>query len=421
VSASPVTPDPQIKQPHDGPWQDVWSQVKGLRRGDSGMLPIVIGIVVLVAYFQIRNSLFLSAGNLVNLFVQATTYVLLGMAEIWLLLLGDIDLSVGYVSVLGGASAVILTDTQFHWPWYLAILMAVLVTTAIGALHGALTILLRVPSFIVTLAGLLAWEGVLIYVVDAQGTGGTIAVHEKVLYDLVNTNASPLVTWLFFAVCVAGAALVILSRDRGRRASGLLVQPFVITMIKIIAMAVAALALILIFNTNRGVFFAGQRTNLEGMPWAIPVDVIMLAGGTFFLSRTKAGRYLYAIGGNVEAARRAGVSVNRYRLMAFMLTGFTSGIAGLLYISRQGGVSDNVDSTLVLYAVAAAVIGGTSLFGGRGKIIHALIGGLIVAIIYNGMGLLSITASAEYIAIAVVLLAAVAVDSLARRGSEVSG
>lgn len=420
MSASPVTPDPQIETPHDGPLQEVWTQVKGLRRGDSGMVPIVIGIVVLVAYFQIRNSLFLSAGNLVNLFVQATTYILLGMAEIWLLLLGDIDLSVGYVSVLGGATAVILTDTQFHWPWYLAILAAVLVTTTIGALHGALTILLRVPSFIVTLAGLLAWEGVLIAVVDAQGTGGTIPTQEKLLYDLVNTNATPLWTWLFFAACVLGAMITILSRDRRRRASGLQVQPFVITVIKLAAMAAAALALILIFNTNRGVFFGGHRTNLEGMPWAIPVDVIMLAGGTFFLSRTKAGRYLYAIGGNVEAARRAGVSVNRYRLMAFMLTGFTSGVAGLLYVSRQGGVSDNLDSTLVLYAVAAAVIGGTSLFGGRGKIIHALIGGLIVAIIYNGMGLLSINAADEYVAIAVVLLAAVAVDSLARRGSEVT-
>jgi D-xylose transport system permease protein len=378
------------------------------------MVPILIGIVVLVAYFQIRNSLFLSAGNLVNLFVQATTYVLLGMAEIWLLLLGDIDLSVGYVSVLGGATAVILTDTQFHWPWYLAILLAMIVSTGIGALHGAITILLRVPSFIVTLAGLLAWEGVLIYVVDAQGTGGTIPVREKVLYDLVNTNVSPLGTWVFIVVCVVLASLLILSRDRARRKANLTVVPLTITIIKIVAMAIASLVMILVFNTNRGTF-----TVLHGMPWAIPVDVVMLAGGTFLLSRTKTGRYLYAIGGNVEAARRAGVRVNRYRLLAFMLTGFTAGIAGLLYVSRLGGVSDNVDSTLVLYAVAAAVIGGTSLFGGRGKIIHALIGGLIVAIIYNGMGLLSITTSAEYIAIAVVLLAAVAVDSLARRGSTV--
>lgn len=393
----------------------MWTQVKGLRRGDSGMLPIIIGIVVLVAYFQIRNSLFLSAGNLVNLFVQATTYVLLGMAEIWLLLLGDIDLSVGYVSVLGGATAVILTDTQFHWPWYLAILLAMIVTTGIGAFHGAITIFLRVPSFIVTLAGLLAWEGVLIYVVDAQGTGGTIPVREKVLYDLVNTNATPLFTGIFIAACVLGSAFLMLSSDRARRRSGLTVAPFIITIIKLVVLAIAGVVLVIIFNTNRGTF-----TVLHGMPWAIPVDVVMLAGGTLILSRTKAGRYLYAIGGNAEAARRAGVSVNRYRLLAFILTGFTAGVAGLLYVSRLGGVSDNVDSTLVLYAVAAAVIGGTSLFGGRGKIIHSLIGGLIVAIIYNGMGLLQITTSAEYIAIAVVLLVAVAVDSLARRGSEVS-
>jgi D-xylose transport system permease protein len=420
VSAAPEINADDSLISHESPWQEVWAQFKGLRRGDSGMVPIVVGIVVLVGYFQIRNSLFLSAGNLVNLFVQATTFVLLGMAEIWLLLLGDIDLSVGYVSVLGGATAVILGDGQFHWPWFLTILMAVVVTTAIGALHGAITILLRVPSFIVTLAGLLAWEGVLIYVVDAQGTGGTISdSSEKVLYDLVNTNMSTLWTIITLAVCVGGSAFVLLARDRARRRNGLTVLPFVITVIKIVAMIVAGAVLVSIFNTNRGVTFAGHRTTLEGMPWAILVDIVMLAGGSLLLSRTKTGRYLYAIGGNAEAARRAGVSVNRYRLLAFMLTGFTTGIAGLLYISRQGGVSDNVDSTLVLYAVAAAVIGGTSLFGGRGKIIHALIGGLIVAIIYNGMGLLSITASAEYIAIAVVLLAAVTVDSLARRGSTV--
>jgi D-xylose transport system permease protein len=414
LSASPEINDVESLE-HQSPWREVWSQLKGLRRGDSGMVPIIIGIVVLVGYFQIRNSLFLSAGNLVNLFVQATAYVMLGMAEIWLLLLGDIDLSIGYVSVLGGATAVILTDAQFHWPWYLAILMAVIVTTAIGAFHGAITIFLRVPSFIVTLAGLLAWEGVLIYVVDAQGTGGTIPVREKVLYDLVNTNATPLWTSIFFAVCIIGSAFLMLSHDRARRRSGLTVVPFVITVIKIVVMAIAGVGLVLIFNTNRGTF-----TVLHGMPWAIPVDVVMLAGGTYILSRTKAGRYLYAIGGNAEAARRAGISVNRYRFLAFILTGFTGGVAGLLYVSRLGGVSDNIDSTLVLYAIAAAVIGGTSLYGGRGKIIHALIGGLIVAIIYNGMGLLSITTSAEYIAIAVVLLVAVAVDSLARRGSEVS-
>jgi D-xylose transport system permease protein len=231
----------------------------------------------------------------------------------------------------------------------------------------------------------------------------------------VNTNATPLWTSIFFAVCIIGSAFLMLSHDRARRRSGLTVVPFVITVIKIVVMAIAGVGLVLIFNTNRGTF-----TVLHGMPWAIPVDVVMLAGGTYILSRTKAGRYLYAIGGNAEAARRAGISVNRYRFLAFILTGFTGGVAGLLYVSRLGGVSDNIDSTLVLYAIAAAVIGGTSLYGGRGKIIHALIGGLIVAIIYNGMGLLSITTSAEYIAIAVVLLVAVAVDSLARRGSEVS-
>jgi len=387
-------------------------QLKRLRQGDKGLLPILLGLIVLVIYFQIRNSVFLSSGNLTNLFVQATIFILLAMAEIWLLLLGEIDLSVGFVSALGATTAVILLDNQFHWPWFAALPLAILVTTAIGTLQGFIIIRLRLPSFIVTLAGLLGWEGVLIFFVDRQGTGGTIPVQEKVLYDLVNANLSPLWTWIFVLACLAVLIYLIVRRDQSRRTSGLDSVPHFVTIAKAVSLIVAGVVLILIFNRNRGTFIV-----LEGMPYAIPVDIAMLAAGSFILTRTRVGRYIYAIGGNAEAARRAGVNVNRYRLLAFVFTGFTAGVAGLIYASRLGGISDNVDPNLVLLAVASAVIGGTSLFGGRGKMIHAVIGGLVIATIYNGMALISMSAATQYIATALVLLVAVAMDAVARRGA----
>jgi len=387
-------------------------QLKRLRQGDKGLLPILLGLIVLVIYFEIRNSVFLSSGNLTNLFVQATIFILLAMAEIWLLLLGEIDLSVGFVSALGATTAVILLDNQFHWPWFAALPLAILVTTAIGTLQGFIIIKLRLPSFIVTLAGLLGWEGVLIFFVDRQGTGGTIPVQEKVLYDLVNANLSPVWTWIFVLACLAVLIYLIVRRDQSRRTSGLDSVPHFVTIAKAVTLIIAGVVLVLIFNRNRGTF-----TVLEGMPYAIPVDIAMLAAGSFILTRTRVGRYIYAIGGNAEAARRAGVNVNRYRLLAFVFTGFTAGVAGLIYASRLGGISDNVDSNLVLLAVASAVIGGTSLFGGRGKMIHAVIGGLVIATIYNGMALINMSAATQYIATALVLLVAVAMDAVARRGS----
>ncbi len=385
---------------------------KRLRQGDSGMVPVVVGLLLLVTYFQIRNAAFLSSGNLVNLFVQATIFILLGMAEIWVLLLGEIDLSIGITSVLGGAVAVILVDPQFHVSWFFALPAGILVVTLIGALYGMVVVRLNVPSFIVTLAGFLAFQGVLIYVVDSQGTGGTIPVHEKVLYNLVYGNLTPLWTWI---LAIAGVAIMcyrIIKRDMNRRASGLVTEPLAYVITKVVLLIAVGVILAKIFDANRGTFI-----ELRGMPFAIPIDIGVLVIGTFILTRTKAGRYINAIGGNSEAVRRAGVRVNRYRLLAFVLTGVTGGIGGLLYVSQLNGVNDGPPSTLTLYAIAAAVIGGTSLFGGRGKMIHAVVGGLIIATIYNGMALLSMSASTQYVVTGVVLLAAVTVDSVARRNS----
>lgn len=405
-------------QPDGDAAAGVIKQFRRLWQGDSGLGPILIGLLALVIYFQIRNSVFLSAGNITNLFIQSTIFILLGMAEIWVLLMGDIDLSIGFSAGIGGAIAVILTSTQHHWPFWIALPLALVGCTVISIIFGTIVIRLRLPSFIVTLAGQIGLAGVLLFLIDSQGnSGGSLPVQEKVLYNLVNGNFTPFATWIMIMAAVGLLSLLILRSDRRRRAAGLGDKPIWLAITKVVLLVAAGVALALVFDTNRSTF-----TTLNGMPFAIPIDVGVLAAGTYILTKTKIGRYIYAIGGNTEAARRAGINVNRYRLMAFAFSGFTTGVAGLLYVSRLNGISTGIEGgTYVLYAVAAAVIGGTSLFGGRGKMIHAVIGGLVIAIIDNGMALINVSASGLEMVTALVLLAAVVVDALARRGSTTNG
>jgi D-xylose transport system permease protein len=389
-------------------------QMKNLWKGDSGLIPIVIGLAVLVVYFQSRSSQFDSAQNLTNLAVQSSIFMLLGMAEIWLLLLGEIDLSVGVTCGLSGLVSTILVDPQYHWSWFIAMPLGVLTAMGVSGFYAFFVIKLRLPSFIVTLAGFLAVQGVLIYLVDKQGTGGSVSVQEAVLYDLVGGQFTVLATWLTIFISVGLLALMMIRSNERRIKNGLVAQTRSIVFSKIFGLVLVGLAMVWVFNSNRSNYLV-----LEGMPFAIPIDLAILALGTFILTKTTAGRYIYAIGGNAEAARRSGINVNRYRLLAFLMTGFTVGMAGQINVSRLGGISDSVDSTLTLYAVAAAVIGGTSLFGGRGKMIHAVVGGIVIATIYNGMSMLSMAPATQYIVTAGVLLAAVTIDQLARRGSTV--
>jgi D-xylose transport system permease protein len=384
---------------------------KRIRSGESGVLPVLGGLILLVIIFQVQDSVFLSAGNLVNLLVQGSVFILLGMAEIWVLVLGEIDLSVGYVAGIGGTITAILSTTH-GLPWWVAVLGGVAATAAIGAVWGTLVIRLRLPSFVVTLAGLLGMEGVLLYLVNANGTGGTIRITDPVLIDIANGNLSTAAGWIVMIVSVALVGGVIFFRDRHRRISGLVAPPLVVSVLKIVVIAAAGIGLILVCNTDRGALIP-----VQGLPYVVLVVLGVLALWTFLLGRTRFGRYLYAIGNNAEAARRAGISLGWNKLWAFTLTGLTAGIAGVVYASRLGSISNNVDGgTLVLYAVAAAVIGGASLFGGRGKMVYALLGGIVIATIYNGMGLLNLAASYQYMVTALVLLAAVTIDSLARRG-----
>jgi D-xylose transport system permease protein len=389
---------------------------KRIRSGESGVLPVLAGLVILVIIFQVQDSVFLSAGNLVNLIVQGSVFVLLGMAEAWVLILGEIDLSVGYVAGIGAVITAILAAPPHNFPWWAAIIVGLLATAAIGAFMGTLVIRLRLPSFVVTLAGLLGFEGVLLYLVNSQGSGGTIRITNSVLLDLANGNLSPVAGWIIGILSVAAFGAVTILRDRQRRRSGLVAPPVAVTVLKVVVVAAAVVALILICNTNRG-----ELIPLKGVPYVVLIIAGVLVAYTFLLGRTRFGRYMYAIGGSAVAARRSGVSLGWNRLWAFVLTGFTAGAAGIIYASRLGSISNNIDGgDLVLYAVAAAVIGGASLFGGRGKMVHALLGGLVIATIYNGMGLLGLAASYQYMVTALVLLAAVTIDALARRGRNAS-
>ncbi|MGH3471672.1 MAG: sugar ABC transporter permease [Nocardioidaceae bacterium] len=390
------------------------SWVSRVRGGESGLLPVVAGFIVIIIIFQTQQSLFLSAGNLVNLLVQGATYVLLGMAEIFVLLLGEIDLSAGFVAGVGAVVTVALAGPH-NQPWWIAILGGLAATAVLGIVQGLLITRLRLPSFVVTLAGLLGFEGLLIYLVDREGgpsSGGTIPITNNVLANIVYGNMGLAAGWILMAVVVVAISCLWLLRDRRRRSSGLVTPPIGLTLIKIAILAVAGILLVIICNTNRG-----YATSLQGVPWVVPIVLAILALWSFVLDRTRFGRYVYAIGGNAEAARRSGISLNRIRLLCFMLCSLTAGAAGIIYASRLGSISNNVDGgQLVLYAVAAAVIGGTSLYGGRGKMVHALLGGLVIATIVNGMSLMNLSAAVQYMVTALVLLAAVTVDAVARRG-----
>jgi D-xylose transport system permease protein len=409
ISKAVVTQAPDLSDSLGG-YLRAWG--RRIRSGESGVLPVLAGLVILVIIFQSKSSVFLSDGNLTNLLVQGSVFILLGMAEVWVLILGEIDLSIGYVAGIGAVVTAILAAPPDNWPWWAALLVGVAVTSAFGMLWGVMVIRLRLPSFVVTLAGLLGCEGILLYLVNSHGTGGTIRLSNDVLLNITNGNLSPAAGWIIMIASVAVYAALTLLQARRRRRTGLVTPPVAVTLLKVAGMAVAGAALVYVCNTNRGVL-----EPVEGVPYVVLVVAAVVVAWTFLLGRTRFGRYLYAIGGNAEAARRSGVSLGWNKLWAFTLAGFTAGVAGIVYASRLGSISNNIDGgTLVLYAVAAAVIGGASLFGGRGKMIHALLGGLVIATIYNGMGLIGLAASYQYMVTAVVLLAAVTIDSLARRG-----
>lgn len=390
-------------------------QWKKIRSGDSGALPVIVGLIVIVIIFQAKNSRFLSAENLVNLIEQSGIFVMLGMAEVYALLLGEIDLSTGFVAGIGAAITGELATEPHNMNWALAVLIGLAACAAIGFIQGLIITRLGLPSFVVTLAGYLGWNGFLLYLInhDKYAIGGSISVTNKVLNDFVNGSMSNTASWIVTIVVIMLYAAFAITSHLRRRSAGLVTPPMALVLIKIGLLTICAVLVVLVCTKNRG----SQAVHLSGIPWVAFVVLAVVVIYSTMLSRMKFGRYMYAIGGNAEAARRAGINIGRIKVLAFLLCSMTAGIAGLVYLSQTGGVGADIPGgEYVLYAVAAAVIGGTSLFGGRGKMSQAVLGGIVIAAIYNGMGLIEISDPGKYMVIAIVLLAAVTVDAVARRG-----
>ena len=405
--------------------QSLNDYVKGsfarIRAGESGVLPVVVAMVAIVVVFWTisPNHVFLSPVNLVNLFQQSAVIMVLAMAEGFALVLGEIDLSIGFVGACGAAIVVQLVQPiTTNWAWWAAMLAGLLFCAVFGGLQGTLITRLRLPSFIVTLAGFLIANGIFLYILDRGPFSGYpnlagFSNNLHVVYNLMWGTIDPTISWIAAGVVVAGLGGFMWWSDHNRRTSGLVAPPPSLTFIKIGLIAVITIAVVAICNTNRA-----NLGVLEGVPWVIPIVLAVLLAWTILLQRTRYGRYVYAIGGNPEAARRAGINLAIVRTAAFALCSVTAGIGMTLYASLLGGMSNNVQGgQYVLYAVAAAVIGGTSLMGGRGKPLHGILGGLVIGAIYNGMYLQGYSFVAQYVVTGLVLLAAVTIDSLSRRGS----
>jgi D-xylose transport system permease protein len=410
AQAATLDVPPEIVAQSLGEWVRAW--LTRLRAGQSGVLPVVLGLLIISIVFTAisPNNVFLSAGNLVNLFQQSAVFMVLAMGEVFILLLGEIDLSIGYTAGVGGVVAVQLVEpATTKWPWWGAILAALLVCAIIGVLQGTLITRLRLSSLIVTLAGSLILNGVMLIALglgpfsgspSLQGTNPNV----RTLYKLMWGTIDPV-------VIVIGSTLW--WSDTRRRRSGLVAPPASLTVLKIALIAVVGIVVVAICNVNRAAI-----GTLAGVPWVIPIVLVILAVWMVLTQRTRFGRYVYAIGGNPEAARRAGVNLAIIRTWCFVLCSVTAGIGGLLYASYLGGVSNNFNGgQLVLYAIAAAVIGGTSLFGGRGKMLHGVLGGLVIGGIYNGLYLLAIDVQWQFIVTGLVLLVAVTIDAVSRRSA----
>ena len=399
-----------------------WRQI---RSGNSGVLPVVLAIALVAIIFEIitPQHAFLRPSNLVYIFALSTVYMVLAVAETVVLLIGEIDLSIGAVAMIGGVIAFKLVQQPGpDWPWWAAVLAALVGCGVIGALQGTLVARLRIPSFVVTLGGFLLFSGILIVVLggaDGNVDLNTEVGNQLVIYNMVQGVIAPVAGWVALAAVVLVAGTALWLRAAARRRHGLVAPPAGLTAIRIALVAVVGVAVVLICNIDRG----NRIKPIAGVPWVIPIVLVLLGAWTLVLQRARFGRYIYAIGGNPEAARRAGVRLPAIRTWAFALCSATAALGGILLGSFFfGEYSTNTadPGQLVLYSVAAAVIGGVSLFGGRGKAVHGILGGLLIGGIAYGVSLLNLgqlSTPLQYILPGAVLIGAVLVDVLSRRGS----
>ncbi|MEV4009513.1 ABC transporter permease [Nonomuraea angiospora] len=390
--------------------------VERVRGGDMGALPAVLGLIVLCTVFAVARPAFVTSINFANLFTQGAAITLIAMGLVFVLLLGEIDLSAGFAS--GVCAAVLaVTLTSLGLPWYVCALAAIVTGVIIGTVLGTLVAKVGIPSFVVTLAAFLAFQGLVLVLVH-EGTN--ISIRDSVIVAIANKNLPPWLGWVLYAACVAVFAAVQLLRARKRTKRGLVADPMSLIAARVGALAVLAGLAVYVLNLERSRNPA--LVSLTGVPIVVPIILALLVAWTLVLRRTAFGRHLYAVGGNTEAARRAGIPVDRIKISAFVICSSMAAIGGIVAASRASSVDPNTGgSSVLLYAVGAAVIGGTSLFGGKGRVLDAVLGGAVVAVIENGMGLMGYGASVKYLVTGSVLLLAAGVDALARKRASAAG
>ena len=385
-----------------------------IKAGDIGALPALLGLISLGLVFSFSSQFFLTARNMANLLTQAAPVIVIAMGLVFVLLLGEIDLSAGFASGVCGATLVLLINNH-HFPWYAALLASIIVGVGLGWVMGTLVARLRIPSFVVTLSTFLAFQGILLLM---AGNGGTILLQDRFIIAVENNNLTPTVSWLFTVIGLTLYVGLGLNRILLRRRKNLKSELFKVWLTKNVILVTLGIGATFVLNTERG---NPPNSSIKGIPIVVPVLLALLVAGTFLLNRTVFGRHLYAVGGNAEAARRSGINVRRVRTLAFMICSGLAAIAGMLFASISNSISPTTGGgTTLLYAVGAAVIGGTSLFGGKGKIRDAILGGLVVAIINNGMGLLGFSPGTQYLVTGGVLLVSASVDAISRKGANVA-
>jgi len=387
---------------------DWWRRVKV---GDLGSLPIIVGLLIIAIIFYTQEPLFFSPRNFVNLLLQMAGIVTIAIGVVFVLLIGEIDLSIGFVSAVAGVGMTLLLRLDGPaLPWPAAIGIALLTAALIGFLQGWIITRTGAHSFVVTLAGLLVWSGVVLIMTTVYSTAGTIVIQDETVIGIANDYLPPMWGWALWGVTNTIFAFSRISRYRTLQRQNLSSGPVTLLVLQILVVALI---------TGGAVWYANQD---RGVPVVFIIVLIFLFFWTIIADRTRFGRYVYAVGGNQEAARRAGINVDRIRVTVFMITSFMAGVGGIILASRLRSVDTATGGgNLMLNAIAAAVIGGTSLFGGVGFVMSALLGGLIIASVENGMGLLGLPSGVKFVVNGLVLLAAVLIDALSRRRRESSG
>ncbi|HZY76329.1 MAG TPA: ABC transporter permease [Jatrophihabitantaceae bacterium] len=408
-----------------------------VRGGDMGSLPAATGLVILIILFSIVQETFAGLYNFGNLLTEGAGPILLAMGLVFVLLLGEIDLSAGYAAGVCAAVMVRLTS-GYGSPWPVSIGAAIVTGVIIGFVIGWLRAKVRIPSFVVTLAFFLAFQGVMLYIVNnGKGQHGDIGMTDKVQLAFENSQMPVWMGWAFGIVFVAGYAVAKVLGRISRMRQKLAAEPLSVIAVKVGALAIGVLLAVYALNKNRALHTKPILTNVngklqfvkppavQGVPWVVLVIAGFFVLWTFLLARTRYGRHVYAVGGNEEAARRAGIPVDRIRISVFVLCSGMAAVGGIMIGSNVSSVSvANYGGNTLLLAVGAAVIGGTSLFGGKGKMIDALVGGAVVEVIQNGMSDLvkgTNSSAVQYVITGLVLLLAAAVDALSRRRAGASG